>query len=188
MERRMKTPLKILVVGCGNMGSSHAKAYHADPGFELAGVVDQRRAPAPRAGGRPRRSPGVRRLRARAGRHEAGLCRHLHLPRHARRLDAARVRRRLPRLRREADRDHGRGRRAVVAEATRAGRKLVVGYILRHHPVVAQVHRAGPDARQAAGDADEPEPAERRARSGTRTRTSCSRCRRSSTAACTTST
>lgn len=37
----MKTPLKIIVVGCGNMGSSHAKAYHAIPGFELAGLVDK---------------------------------------------------------------------------------------------------------------------------------------------------
>ena len=34
-------PIKIIVVGCGNMGSSHARAYHKLPGFELAGLVDR---------------------------------------------------------------------------------------------------------------------------------------------------
>ena len=31
--------LKVLVVGCGNMGASHATAYHTLPGFEIAGLV-----------------------------------------------------------------------------------------------------------------------------------------------------
>ena len=31
--------MKILVVGCGNMGASHAKAYHAHQGFEICGLV-----------------------------------------------------------------------------------------------------------------------------------------------------
>jgi predicted dehydrogenase len=35
----MKFPIKILVVGCGNMGASHAKAYHAMPEFEICGLV-----------------------------------------------------------------------------------------------------------------------------------------------------
>ena len=35
------TPLKVLVVGCGNMGASHARAYHAMPEFELAGLVSR---------------------------------------------------------------------------------------------------------------------------------------------------
>ena len=42
----MRARLSVVVVGCGNMGSSHAKAYHSDPGFELVGVVD--RVPGPR--------------------------------------------------------------------------------------------------------------------------------------------
>jgi predicted dehydrogenase len=33
-------PLRVLVVGCGNMGSSHARAYRAlAPGFQLVGLV-----------------------------------------------------------------------------------------------------------------------------------------------------
>jgi predicted dehydrogenase len=32
-------PIRILVVGCGNMGSSHALAYHQLPEFEIVGLV-----------------------------------------------------------------------------------------------------------------------------------------------------
>ncbi len=34
-------PLKVLVVGCGNMGRSHARAYHALPEFEIVGLVSR---------------------------------------------------------------------------------------------------------------------------------------------------
>ena len=31
--------LRTLVVGCGNMGTSHARAYHKLDGFEIVGLV-----------------------------------------------------------------------------------------------------------------------------------------------------
>ncbi|MEX0882065.1 MAG: Gfo/Idh/MocA family oxidoreductase, partial [Cyclobacteriaceae bacterium] len=34
-----KKPIKILVVGCGNMGSSHALAYHQLEDYEIVGLV-----------------------------------------------------------------------------------------------------------------------------------------------------
>ena len=34
-------PVKVLVVGCGNMGKSHAKAYHSMKGFEIVGLVSR---------------------------------------------------------------------------------------------------------------------------------------------------
>jgi len=37
----MDETIKVVVIGCGNMGSSHARAYHSLDGFELAGVVDK---------------------------------------------------------------------------------------------------------------------------------------------------
>jgi predicted dehydrogenase len=37
----MAKPIRILVVGCGHMGTSHAKAYHALPEFEIVGVVSR---------------------------------------------------------------------------------------------------------------------------------------------------
>ncbi|MDZ7605497.1 MAG: Gfo/Idh/MocA family oxidoreductase [Cyclobacteriaceae bacterium] len=37
----MSKEIKIMVVGCGNMGSSHARAYHKLDGFALVGLVDK---------------------------------------------------------------------------------------------------------------------------------------------------
>jgi len=37
----MQKPIKVLVVGCGNMGSSHARAYHKMPEFEIVGLVSR---------------------------------------------------------------------------------------------------------------------------------------------------
>ena len=31
--------MRVLVVGCGNMGASHATAYHNFEGFEICGIV-----------------------------------------------------------------------------------------------------------------------------------------------------
>jgi predicted dehydrogenase len=36
----MNEKVKIIVIGCGNMGSSHARAYHKLAGFDLVGLVD----------------------------------------------------------------------------------------------------------------------------------------------------
>ncbi|MEL6123052.1 MAG: Gfo/Idh/MocA family oxidoreductase, partial [Bacteroidota bacterium] len=33
--------LRVLVVGCGNMGTSHARAYHQLEEFEIAGLVSR---------------------------------------------------------------------------------------------------------------------------------------------------
>ena len=35
----MNFPISILVVGCGNMGASHAKAFHSMPEFSICGLV-----------------------------------------------------------------------------------------------------------------------------------------------------
>ncbi|MBS1608875.1 MAG: Gfo/Idh/MocA family oxidoreductase, partial [Bacteroidetes bacterium] len=32
-------PLRVLVVGCGNMGASHATAFHTIDGFKICGIV-----------------------------------------------------------------------------------------------------------------------------------------------------
>ncbi len=34
--------IKILIVGCGNMGTSHARAYHQLDGFEIVGLVSRK--------------------------------------------------------------------------------------------------------------------------------------------------
>lgn len=37
----MKETIKVIVVGCGNMGTSHARAYHKLNGFEIVGLVSR---------------------------------------------------------------------------------------------------------------------------------------------------
>jgi predicted dehydrogenase len=37
----MTSPLRVLVAGCGNMGASHARAYHKMPEFEIVGLVSR---------------------------------------------------------------------------------------------------------------------------------------------------
>lgn len=37
----MSEKIRVLVVGCGHMGASHAKAYHRMDGFEIAGLVSR---------------------------------------------------------------------------------------------------------------------------------------------------
>lgn len=34
----MRDPIRVLCIGAGNMGRSHAKAYHQDAGFEIVGI------------------------------------------------------------------------------------------------------------------------------------------------------
>ena len=168
----MSTPIRVLVAGCGNMGASHARAYHRMPEFEIVGLVS--RGPAPRAklsaelGGLPEFSdyyaalaatkpdavsintyPGDARARTRAPRStRAATCSaRSRWPRPWRR----RSRSSMPRAREEPQ----AGDRLHPARA----------------PGVGSLHRDGPHARQAAGDAHEPQPAEPRHRPGTRTAT-----------------
>ncbi|MDN5205357.1 Gfo/Idh/MocA family oxidoreductase [Fulvivirgaceae bacterium BMA10] len=37
----MQKELNVLVVGCGNMGASHARAYHSLPGYRIVGLVSR---------------------------------------------------------------------------------------------------------------------------------------------------
>lgn len=130
----MTRPINMLVVGCGNMGTSHALAYHNNPGFQLVGIVDQ--------------SAEMRtRLKAKLGDvpefHDveaallatkpdaAAICTYpdTHSGLVLKALAAGChvfVEKPIAVTVAEAER--------VVAAARAANRKLVVGYILRHHP------------------------------------------------------
>ncbi len=39
MTSKSTNPIRVVVVGAGSMGSSHARAYHTNPGFTLTGLV-----------------------------------------------------------------------------------------------------------------------------------------------------
>jgi predicted dehydrogenase len=131
----MKTKtIGVLVVGCGNMGSSHAKAYHNIDGFEILGLVsrkpDSREALSAVLGGVPtfdnfedalrKTSPQAVSINTYPDTHAGYIEKSLEAGAHvfAEKPLALTVE--------EAE--------ALVALANKKGRKLLVGYILRVHP------------------------------------------------------
>ncbi|MEX0906510.1 MAG: Gfo/Idh/MocA family oxidoreductase [Balneolaceae bacterium] len=128
------TTLNVLVVGCGNMGTSHARAYHKLNDFNIAGVVSR----GPES--RERLSSELGGL-AMFDNYETALdetkpdavCISTYPGTHAeyaiKALEAgAHVFVEKPIAETVDDAE------AIVQAAEKAGKKVVVGYILRHHP------------------------------------------------------
>ncbi|BCH20923.1 Gfo/Idh/MocA family protein [Mesorhizobium sp. L-8-3] len=137
--------LRVVVAGLGNMGRSHALAYHANPGFEIAALVNRTEIALPEGlrGYRRRASfeealreekPEVASINTYSDSHadyavaalEAGCHVFVEKPLATTVADA----------------------RRVVAAAKANGRKLVIGYILRHHPSWIQLIK---EARKLGG-------------------------------------
>ncbi|MGV8832353.1 MAG: Gfo/Idh/MocA family protein [Devosia sp.] len=125
------TKLKVLVVGLGQMGRSHAIAYHTHPGFEIVGLVNRSAPSLPDeltsyplrhdfAAALAEFRPDVVSIATHTNTHadyavaalEAGAHVFVEKPLASTVEDARRV--------------------VAAAEATK--RKLIIGYILRHHP------------------------------------------------------
>jgi predicted dehydrogenase len=124
---------RVLVVGTGHMGRSHASAYARIPGFELAGLCSRGIGGAtlpPELSTVPRFTSFEDALAAtRPDVVSIATWPDTHAPFAIRALDAgAHVFLEKPIAETAAD------ARRVVDAAVRAGRKLVIGYILRHHP------------------------------------------------------
>lgn len=126
--------IRILVVGCGNMGASHAQAYHDLEGFEICGLVSRGtskvRLNEQLGGGYPLYSNYFSALEAAK---PDAVCISTYPDTHEEYAIAAMehgchvfIEKPL------ADTVEGAVRVAEVAKRT--GKKLVVGYILRYHP------------------------------------------------------
>ena len=126
--------IRVLVVGCGHMGTSHARAYYQLDGFEIAGVVS--RGPESRGrlsdelGGLPQFADYEKAL---AETRPDAVCISTYPDTHAafaiKALEAGAhvfVEKPLAETVENAER--------VVQKANEYGKKVVVGYILRHHP------------------------------------------------------
>jgi len=123
--------IRVLVAGLGNMGRSHALAYHHDPAFQIVGLVNRSAVDLP---------PALQGYPVTADFHEALhrlkpdlVCIATYSDSHADYAVAAmqagaHIFVEKPLATTVAD------ARRVVDVATRLGRKVVVGYILRHHP------------------------------------------------------
>jgi len=126
--------MKVLVVGCGHMGASHARAYHKLPEFTVAGLVSRgptsREALSRELGGVPAFAdfhqalatvqPDVVSINTYPNTHAEYAIAAMNARAHVF------VEKPLAETVADAER--------VVATARRTGRKLVIGYILRQHP------------------------------------------------------
>ncbi|MBP2463009.1 MULTISPECIES: Gfo/Idh/MocA family oxidoreductase [unclassified Rhizobium] len=138
-------PIRVLVAGLGNMGRSHALAYHNNPGFEIVGLVNR---------SKPTLDPALAGYEIHADFLTAlaelkpdlcAIC--TYSDSHADYAVAALqagcdvfVEKPLATTVADAER--------VVSAAKVAGKKLVIGYILRHHPswirLIAEARKLGP--------------------------------------------
>src|SRR6218665_2981981 len=123
--------VRVLVVGLGNMGRSHALAYHRHPGFEIVGLVNRRPpqldAELERYAVRPDYEGALRELRPDLV--SINTYSDSHADYAVMALEqGAHVFIEKPLATTVADAER------VVAAARDGGRKLIVGYILRHHP------------------------------------------------------
>lgn len=140
----MTRPLRVLVVGLGQMGRSHALAYHRDPAFAIVGFVNRSPVDLP---DELKSYPWIDGFDAGLALAPDLVCIASYTESHAdyavAALEAgAHVFVEKPLAATVADAER------VVAAARRTQRKLVVGYILRHHPgwvaFIAEARRLGP--------------------------------------------
>jgi predicted dehydrogenase len=143
-EPPMAAPVRILVVGLGNMGKSHAKAYHKLDGFEIVGLMSRNiRSTAgelpPELRGHPLFEDFEQALReTRPDAVSINTYADTHATYALRALDAGcHVFLEKPLATTVADAE------AVVAKANATRRKLVLGYILRVHPAWAKLIEIG---------------------------------------------
>ena len=130
----MNFPISILVVGCGNMGASHAKAFHSMPEFSICGLVStggsKHKLNEELGGVYPtfdsyedaleKTKPDAVCISTYPDTHEAYAVMAFEQSCHV--------------FMEKPIADSVAGAERVAAAAKAAGKKLVVGYILRHHP------------------------------------------------------
>ncbi|WAJ26301.1 Gfo/Idh/MocA family protein [Antarcticirhabdus aurantiaca] len=123
-------PLRTFVMGLGQMGRSHALAYHADPGFEIVGLANRSPVDLPaELAGYPMLAGFEAGLALKPDLVSINTYTDSHADLAIRAMEAGAhvfVEKPLAGTVEDAER--------VVAAARRTGRKLVIGYILRHHP------------------------------------------------------
>ena len=127
-------PIRVLVVGCGNMGASHAYAYHINDGFEIVGLVSRGESKSQlneKLGGGYRLFDSYE--EALEATNPEAVCISTYPDTHERYAILA-LEKGCHVFIEKPLADTVEGSERVAEAARKAGKKLVVGYILRHHP------------------------------------------------------
>ncbi len=138
-------PIRVLVAGLGNMGRSHALAYHNNPGFEIVGFVNRSEVALPEKLQGYTIHPSFPEALAELKPDLCSICTYSdsHTDYAVMAFEAGcHVFVEKPLATTVADAER------VVAAAKAADRKLVIGYILRHHPswmrLIEEARKLGP--------------------------------------------
>ncbi|MEJ7692744.1 Gfo/Idh/MocA family oxidoreductase [Daejeonella sp.] len=133
MSNQVK-PVKVLVVGCGNMGASHAMAYHTNDGFDIVGLVSRGKSKEVLNARMDDKYPLFEDMdEAMQATAPDAVCISTYPDTHEHyAVKAFEAGCHVFIEKPVADSVEGAGR--VVAAGKKANKKLVVGYILRHHP------------------------------------------------------
>jgi predicted dehydrogenase len=130
----MAKPIKVLVIGCGNMGASHAKAYHSLAQFSICGLVSKGKSKEilneQLGGGYPLYSDVTEALKKTK---PDAVCISTYPDTHEEFCVQA-LRAGCHVFVEKPLADSVKGALRVVRAAQKADKKVVVGYILRHHP------------------------------------------------------
>ena len=126
--------IRILVIGCGNMGASHAMAYESIEGFEICGIVSRGSSKAvlneKLQGDYPLFDDTEKAL---AATNPDAVCISTYPDTHEQ-LAVMAFENGCHVFMEKPIADSVEGAERVAAAARKAGKKLVIGYILRHHP------------------------------------------------------
>lgn len=127
--------LRVVVVGCGHMGASHARAYHALEFFELAGIVSIRQEPVEHfnAANKTRYPyfPDLTSALANLKPDAVAICTY---PDTHEQLAAQALNAGVHVFLEKPMADTVEGARRLFELAKKQNKKLLVGYILQHHP------------------------------------------------------
>lgn len=126
--------IRILVIGCGNMGASHAKAYESIDGFEICGIVSRGNSKVELnkqlKGDYPLFDDTETAMNAT---NPDAVCISTYPDTHEQ-LAVLAFERGCHVFMEKPIADSVEGAERVAAAAKKSGKKLVIGYILRHHP------------------------------------------------------
>ncbi len=127
-------PIRVLVVGCGNMGASHALAYHSLEGFEICGLVSTGKSKEILNGSLGGCYPLFEDFKeALETTDPTAVCISTYPDTHEEFALLA-LQRQCHVFVEKPLADTVEGARRIAKMALKAGKKVVVGYILRHHP------------------------------------------------------